>query len=70
MPAATNVTRPDSIDQPVFVQIERTDVLQFSTGLKVAFPARIAAFFNALLPLNTEGLRSDRVLVFGIERVF
>jgi len=44
--------------------------LQFSTGLKAALPARIAVFFNALLPLNMEGLRSDRVLVFGIERAF
>ena len=66
----SDVARPDSIDGPVFVQIERADVLQFSTGLKAALPARIAVFFNALLPLNMEGLRSDRVLVFGIERTF
>lgn len=66
----SDITRPDSIQQPVFLQIERADVLQFSTGLKVAPLRRTAAFFNALLPLNEAGLRADRILAFGVEAVF
>jgi len=66
----SDIARPDSIEQPVFIQIERADVLQFSTGLKVAPLRRTAVFFNALLPLNEAGLRSDRILAFGIEAVF
>jgi len=66
----SDITRPDSIQQPVFVQIERADVLQFSTGLKVAPLRRTAVFFNALLPLNEAGLRADRILAFGVEAVF
>jgi Putative MetA-pathway of phenol degradation len=66
----SNTVRPDSIDRPVFLQIERADVLQFSTGLKVSPLQRTAVFFNALLPLNEAGLRSDCVLAFGVEGVF
>jgi len=66
----SDITRPDSIQQPVFLQIERADVLQFSTGLKVAPLRHTAVFFNALLPLNEAGLRADRILAFGVEAVF
>jgi hypothetical protein len=75
----SDVTQPDAIDQPVFLQIERTDVFQFSTGLKLApsggfhvgtHSARATSFFNALLPLNGENLRSDLIIAFGVEVVF
>jgi hypothetical protein len=66
----SDVAGPDDIEKPVFVQIERTNVLQFSTGLKVAPLPRTAMFFNAVLPLNDDGLRADQVLVFGVEAVF
>jgi hypothetical protein len=75
----SDVARPDAIDRPVFLQIERTDVFQFSTGLKLApcggFRAgagsvRATSFFNALLPLNSENLRSDLIVAFGVEVVF
>jgi len=67
----SDVTQPDRIDRPVLLQIERADRLQFSTGLKVAPPRRTAVlFFNALLPLNDQGVRADRILAFGVEGVF
>ena len=66
----SDVAQPDSIDHPAFVQIERNDVLQFSTGLKVSPLQRTIVFFNALLPLSDEGLHSDRVLAGGVEWVF
>ena len=66
----SDVTQPDQIDQPAFVQIERSDVLTFSTGLKVAPLRRSAVFFNALLPLNNDGVRADQAFIGGIEVVF
>jgi hypothetical protein len=78
----SDVAQSDSIERPVFVQIERADVLQFSTGLKLAPPWRQTFrlrgppglpwvwFFNALLPLNDDGLRADLVLTVGTEVVF
>ena len=77
----SDVARPDSIDRPVFLQIERSDVLQLSTGLKMAPPWRQTLgtpripglpwlwFFNALLPLNSDGVRADPTLTFGLEVV-
>jgi hypothetical protein len=66
----SDVADPDTVLRPVFVQIDRADVFQFSTGLKLAPLARTVLFFNALLPLNDEGVRSDLVLSLGVERVF
>lgn len=67
----SDVAQPDSVDHPVFVQIERADVLQFSTGLKIApFARTLLGVFNVLLPLNDDGVRSDLVLMFGVEGVF
>ncbi len=78
----SDVAQADAIDRPVFVQIERADVLQFSTGLKVAPPWRQTFrrrgppglpwvwFFNALLPLNDDGVRADQLFAVGFEAVF
>jgi hypothetical protein len=66
----SDITQPDRIDHPAFVQIERSDVLTFSTGLKVAPLRRSAVFFNALLPLNNDGVRADQAFIGGIEAVF
>jgi hypothetical protein len=66
----SDVARPDSIERPVFVQIERSDVLDFSAGLKVSPLPRTAVFFNVLVPLNDDGLRAGEVLAAGVERVF
>jgi hypothetical protein len=66
----SDVAQPDSIDRPVFLQIERADVLQFSTGLKVAPLERLVLFFNALLPVNRDSVRADLVVAAGVEAVF
>jgi hypothetical protein len=75
----SDIAQGDEIARPVFVQLERADVLQFSTGLKIAPPWRVAIrdrglpwvwFFNALLPLNDDGVRADVILAFGLEAVF
>lgn len=86
----SDVARPDTVANPVFVQIERADVFQWSTGFKLAPPWREALrtvpffrdipargsglpwvwFFDVLLPLNRDGLRSDHVFTFGAEAVF
>jgi hypothetical protein len=66
----SDVAAADSIDQPVFVQSERSDVLQFSTGFKVALQPHAAVFCNVLLPLNSDGARADVVPAFGVEAVF
>lgn len=86
----SDVAQAGSIDQPVFVQIERADAFQFSTGLKVAPPWRRTLssvpllrdlrergsglpwvwFFNVLLPLNEDGVRSNHVFTFGAEVLF
>ncbi len=66
----SDVTRPDTVARPAFVQIERADVLQFSTGLKVAPWQRTVLFFNTLLPLNEAGVRADEIFTVGIEGVF
>ena len=66
----SDVTQPDSVDQPVFLQIKRSDVFQYSTGIKVAPLRHVVLFFNALLPLNDDGVRADQVLAAGIEGVF
>ena len=67
---SSDVAQPGAIPHPVFVQLDRADVFQWSTGLKVAPWRRLVGFFNALLPLNRDGLRADVVLTFGIEWVF
>ena len=66
----SDVARPDSIDRPVFLQIERADVFQFSTGIKVAALQRFVLFFNALVPLNDDGVRAGQLLAAGVEAVF
>ena len=75
----SDIEQPDTIERPVFLQIERTDVLQFSTGVKLSpeqgftvssRSLRETFFFNALLPLNRDNLRADRILAFGAEVVF
>jgi hypothetical protein len=67
----SDVAQAHEIDRPVFVQIERADTLQFSTGLKVApFQRTAVLFFNVLLPLNNDGLRADAVFASGVEVVF
>jgi len=66
----SDITRPDSINRPVFLQVERADVWQFSTGAKVTPLRRTGLFFNAILPLNEDGLRSNLVVTFGVEGVF
>jgi outer membrane putative beta-barrel porin/alpha-amylase len=66
----SDVADPDSIDRPVFVQIERSDVLQFSSGFKVVLRPHVAVFCNALLPLNSDGARADLIPAFGVEAVF
>ena len=75
----SDIEQPDTIQRPVFLQIERTDVLQFSTGLKLSPEHGVTVgsrglretfFFNAVLPLNRDNLRADRILAFGIEAVF
>lgn len=67
----SDVAQPDSIDQPVFVQIERADILQASLGFKVAWPVHnLSGFFNVLLPLNDDGVRANQVFVLGAEWVF
>jgi hypothetical protein len=66
----SDVAQPDTIDQPVFVQIERTDVFAFSTGLKAAPWPHVVLFFNALVPLNEEDVRADHVLAAGVEAIF
>lgn len=68
---SSDIAQPDSIPNPVFVQIERADVLQTSLGLKVALPQyNLVGFFNALLPLNADGVRADQLLAAGIEWIF
>lgn len=66
----SDITQPDQIDQPAFVQIGQSNVLTFSTGLKVAPFRRSTVFFNALLPLNNDGVRADQAFIGGIEAVF
>ena len=66
----SDVTQPDAVDQPVFLQIKRSDVFQYSTGLKAAPLPHFVVFFNALLPLNDDGVRADQVLAAGVEGVF
>lgn len=67
----SDVAQPDTIERPVFVQIERADVLQASLGLKIAVPrSNLVGFFNALLPLNDDGVRADQLLAAGVEWIF
>ena len=84
----SDVAQADAIAHPVFVQLQRDDVLQFSTGLKIAPPWHATFrdtpflrdlrgaglpwvwFFNALLPLNEDGVRSQHILALGLETVF
>jgi hypothetical protein len=66
----SDVAQPDTIDRPVFVQIQRADVLQVSTGFKLALWGHTAVFCNALLPLNSDGARADLIPAFGLEAVF
>lgn len=66
----SDIAQPDSIDRPVFLQIERADVFQFSTGVKIAPSSRTVLFFNALVPLNDDGVRPSQAFAGGVEVVF
>jgi hypothetical protein len=57
----------DSIRVPFFFQIERSDAVDASVGLRWRFLESALLSANALVPLNREGLRANVVPTVNVE---
>ena len=56
-----------TIAVPFFFQIERSDTVDASVGLRWSFSETGLLSVNALVPLNRAGLRPDVVPTVGVE---
>lgn len=60
----------DEIDAPFFFQIDRNDIFDAALGLRFLFLESGVVSFNALVPLNDDGLRSDVVPTVEVQYAF
>jgi hypothetical protein len=56
--------------RPLFVNVNRNDVLDLAIGGKVSLGAESILFATVLIPVNDDGLRADVVPTFGFEKTF
>jgi hypothetical protein len=60
----------ERVRYPFFFQIERSDVVDVSVGLRWRFAASGVVSVNALVPINRDGLRADLIPTFQMEYAF
>lgn len=53
--------------RPLFIDIQRNDILDIAVGGRVAVGDRTMILANVLIPLNQDGLRADFVPTVGVE---
>jgi hypothetical protein len=56
--------------RPIFVNINRNDILDLAVGGKVSLGPQLVFFATATIPLNDDGLRADVVPTAGFEATF
>jgi hypothetical protein len=60
----------DAIANPFFFQIERSDTVDASVGIRWQFADNAVVSANALVPLNRQGLRADVIPTFEVDCTF
>jgi hypothetical protein len=60
----------EPIANPFFFQIERSDTVDASVGIRWRFADNAVVSGNALVPLNRQGLRADVIPTFEVEWTF
>jgi hypothetical protein len=60
----------EPIANPFFFQIERSDTVDASVGVRWRFAENAVVSGNALVPLNHQGLRADVIPTFEVEWTF
>ena len=60
----------EPIANPFFFQIERSDTVDASVGVRWRFAENAVLSANALVPLNHQGLRADVIPTFEVEWTF
>ena len=60
----------EPIANPFFFQIERSDTVDASVGVRWRFAENAVLSGNALVPLNHQGLRADVIPTFEVEWTF
>ena len=53
--------------RPIFIDIQRNDILDVAVGGRVAVGDRTMILANVLIPLNQDGLRADFVPTVSVE---
>lgn len=71
LPETVQITYPYNRSvRPTSIPETRDNIVDGSLGFKFSHPTGITAIVNALVPLNTGGLRGKRVLTGGLEFAF
>lgn len=71
LPQPVHITYPfDRTIQPTSIREMRDDIVDGSLGFKFSHTTGVTAIVNALVPLNTPGLRGKTVLTAGLEYAF
>jgi hypothetical protein len=71
LPQPVHITYPfNRTIQPTSIREMRDDIVDGSLGVKFSHSTGVTAIVNALVPLNTAGLRGKTVLTAGLEYAF
>jgi len=71
LPQPVQITYPfDRVIQPTSIREMRDDIVDGSIGFKISHATGVTAIVNALVPLNSGGLRGRTVFTAGLEYAF